>query len=194
MLKPRVLSYRDLEAFLARGEETDSPVLSRSPLSAKEITEHWQAVWRNRLPYTGHCAHHQDNGDGDPPSSFDTTGETALDVTLASYDGTDDIIAPQAHHDEPPTRQFTRARRVAYGVIATIAMWCTFRALRSQQAPGLANVGGNDDCDVNLPAGDDADNTFEIEDDADDHAEQRQVLKRDEWISRAPHRRDNWRR
>ena len=73
MLNSRVPSYRDLEAFLARGEETDSPFLSRSPLSAEEITERRQAAWQNRLPYTGHCAHHQDNGDGDPPNTLAMT-------------------------------------------------------------------------------------------------------------------------
>ena len=199
MLNARVLSYRDLEAFLARGEETGPPILFQRPFSAEEIAEHWQAIWQAKVLGRGHDLHHQDDEDGDPSIGLDTIREAALAITLISHGCPDDVITPQAHHDEPPTRNFTRVRRTVYGVVIAIAAWWTSRAQQDPHASWFVNPDDlisseHGDCDANQPAADDAEDTFEVEDDAEDHAGQHQVLRRDAWISRAPHRREGWQR
>ena len=128
MLNAQVLSYRDLEAFLARGEETGPPTLFQRTFSAEELAEHWQAIWQAKKPGSRHELHHQDDEDGDPPTGHDTIREAALAITLTSYGSPDDVITPQAHHDEPPTRNFTCVRRTVYGIVFAIVAWWTSRA------------------------------------------------------------------
>ena len=90
-------------------------------------------------------------------------------------------------------------RRIVHGVVIAIADWWTSRAQQDPHAswsvyPDDLISSEHEDCDANHPATDDAEDTFEAEDDAEDHAGQRQVLRREAWISRAPHRKEGWQR
>ena len=104
------------------------------------------------------------------------------DCDSTSYGGPDDVIIPQAHHDEPPTRNITCGRRSVYGIVIAIAAWWTSRAQQDTHASWCVNpddliVREHGDCDARSLAADDAADTVDAEDDAEDHAEQRQLLK-----------------
>ena len=186
-MNARVLSYRDLEAFIARGEAAGPPSPFQRPLTAEERKEHWQAIWQAKEPGHGHVEHYQDNAADSPTGDLEAIRDSAPASTLTSHAGPDDLITSQAHHSEPPPGNATRVRRTVHGVIITITAWLISRAQQAAYAPVHVDPGDplsstHGDYEGNQLATDDAEDAGKDEDDANDRARQHQVPRHETWI------------